>query len=195
MSLAIDIIPAGIIAAVIIILLKERVFKNTLRCLICAVFAVYLFAVYSLTGIPSANGLVLDAGVNLVPLAGIVGDAKNAALNVLLFVPLGILLPVLWREFRSFPRTALAGLLLSLGIEILQIFTFRYTDVNDLLTNTAGAALGFLIAKAALRGCGRAFPGEGYIRRELTVLFALTFSLAFLIQPFISGALWNLFYL
>ena len=194
LSLAIDVIPSGIIAGMVIFLLKGRAFQNASRCLIGTVFAVYLLAVFSLTGIPSVNGLVLDVSVNLVPFAGIVGDIKNAALNVLLFVPLGILLPLLWREFRSFPRAALAGLLLSLGIEVLQIFTFRYTDVNDLLTNTAGAALGFLLAKALLRGSGRAFPGEGDAWWELAAVVVLTFAIAFLVQPFISGVLWNLIY-
>ena len=194
LSLAIDVIPAGVLATIVIFLLRGRVFKSVPRCLLCAVLAVYLLGVYSLTGIPSVNGLVVDAGVNFVPLAGIVGDIKNAALNVLLFVPPGILLPLLWREFRSLPRTALAGLLLSLGIEILQIFTFRYTDVNDLLTNTAGAVAGFLIAQVALRGRERILPGDGSVRKELATVVALTFAIAFLIQPFISGALWNLFY-
>ena len=194
LSLAIDVLPSGILATIVIFLLKGRVFKDVNRCVICTVFAVYLLALFSLTGIPAVNGLVLDPGVNIVPLAGVVGDLKNAFLNVLLFVPLGVLLPLLWREFRSLSRAALSGLMLSLGIEILQIFTFRYTDVNDLLTNTAGAALGFLLTMPVLRGRTSTFPGEGDVRYELTVLVVLTFGIAFLIQPFISGALWNLIY-
>ena len=194
LSLAIEVIPAGILATGVIFLLKGRVFKSLSRCVLGAVFAVYLLAVFSLTGIPSINGLMLDVSVNLIPLAGITGDIKNAALNVLLFVPLGLLLPLLWREFRRFSRVTLSGLLLSLGIEILQVFTFRYTDVNDLLTNTIGAALGFLLARIVLRGRENTFSGEGDAALELTLLVALTFVVAFLIQPFISGALWNLIY-
>lgn len=193
-SLAIDVIPAGIIATILVFLLKGRLFGSVRRCLACAVLAFYLLAVYSLTGIPAVNSLTLDLGINPVPLAGIAGDIKNAALNVLLFVPLGLLLPLLWREFRSFPRTALTGLLLSLCIEILQIFTFRYTDVNDLLTNTVGAMLGFLLGQAALRGREQAFRGEGGAAREFAALLVITFAIAFLIQPFISSALWGLIY-
>lgn len=145
---------------------------------------------FSLTGVPAVNGLTVDFGVNLVPLAGMIGDARNAMLNVALFAPLGAFLPLLWREFRSLPRTALAGFGLSLAIEILQIFTFRLTDVNDLITNTLGTLLGYLLAKPLLKRLG----GEGGAARELPALLGLSFGLAFLVQPFISSMIWGILY-
>ena len=194
LSLAIDVIPAGILATIVIFLLKGRVFENTARCVVGTVFVFYLLAVFSLTGIPSVNELVLDVSVNVVPLLEIIGDIKGAVLNVLLFVPLGILLPLFWSKYRSFARVALFGLLLSLRIEFLQIFTFRYSDVNDLLTNTAGAVLGYLIAQLLLRRNGAALSEEVGTEKEISVLIGISLLIVFLIQPFISGALWNLFY-
>ena len=192
LSLAIDVIPAGIAAALIVALLGKRMFGTWKRRCACALFAVYLLAVYSLTGIPSVTNLTVDLGFNFVPLAGMAGDAKNTALNVLLFVPLGWFLPLLWKEFRSLSRAVLCGLALSLAIEILQIFTFRLTDVNDLIANTAGALVGYLLAKPLLKS---GFGGEGRpAAPELPLLLGLTFALAFLAQPFISSALWNVIY-
>ncbi len=192
LSLAIDVIPAGIAAALIVALLGKRMFGTRKRRCACALFAIYLLAVYSLTGIPSVTNLTVDLGFNFVPLVGMAGDAKNTALNVLLFVPLGWFLPLLWQEFSTLPRAALCGLVLSLAIEILQIFTFRLTDVNDLIANTAGALVGYLLAKPLLKS---GFGGEGRpAAPELPLLLGLTFALAFLVQPFISSALWNVIY-
>lgn len=190
-SVLIDVVPTGIIAALVILLLKNLFGSFKRRCA-CALFALYMFGVYSLTGIPSVKSLTVDLGFNLVPLAGIVGDAKNAVLNVLLFVPLGLFLPLLWRTFRSTWKATLCGLGLSLAIEVLQVFTFRLTDVNDLLTNTLGTLLGALLAKLLLK---MGFAGEGRpAAPELPALLGLSFGIAFLILPFISEAMWSLIY-
>lgn len=70
----------------------------------------------------------------------------NVLLNVALFLPLGLLLPLLGRFFRKWYVTPSAGLLLSLIIETVQYFTCRgFFDVDDLFCNTLGTALGFCI--------------------------------------------------
>ena len=48
------------------------------------------------------------------------------------------------------PRTVLAGGLISLGIEILQLpFCERTSDVNDLILNTSGVVIGYGICALA----------------------------------------------
>ena len=74
-----------------------------------------------------------------------VGATFPTVLNLVMFLPLGFLLPVLWDRFRSFGRVLTAGFLCSLVLELGQLFNFRATDVEDLLMNTAGAAAGFLL--------------------------------------------------
>lgn len=76
--------------------------------------------------------LIPDNGWEWLMLAG----------NVGLFLPLGLLLPLGWRGWKVW-KAALCGLGVSLAIELLQ-FTLaaRALDVQDILTNTAGAALG-----------------------------------------------------
>lgn len=78
------------------------------------------------------------------------------AFNVLLFVPLGVLLRGYWR--RSLLVSCAAGLAISLLIEASQatglwglyLCPYRRADVDDLITNTAGALLGALLAPAVL---------------------------------------------
>jgi glycopeptide antibiotics resistance protein len=79
------------------------------------------------------------------------GVFLQVALNVLLLVPFGMLLAHVYR--RSLGFTVVAGLGVSLLIELTQgtgvwgLFgcPYRLADVDDLLTNTTGAALGWLI--------------------------------------------------
>lgn len=66
--------------------------------------------------------------------------------NVLIFSPIGFFLPLLWQPFR-FWKTVLAGFLVSLFIETVQLFLNRSSDVDDLWLNTVGAVAGFGIYK------------------------------------------------
>ena len=74
------------------------------------------------------------------------GSTTDFLWNVLLFVPLGIGLTLY--EWRS-GRVVVAGFLLSIGIESLQlgIVPGRDPTINDVLANTAGALLGIWVTK------------------------------------------------
>ena len=68
----------------------------------------------------------------------------NVIGNAAVFIPTGILLPVLFPRCGSFRKTLLYGALLSLCIELLQLpFSVRATDIDDLLLNVLGAAVGY----------------------------------------------------
>ena len=77
-------------------------------------------------------------------------SAFGCIANVIMVMPLGFLLPLLWENYRKLWKTALAGFSLSLCIEILQLFTFRATDVDDLLMNTLGGIGGWICYRIAL---------------------------------------------
>lgn len=64
--------------------------------------------------------------------------------NLLLYVPFGFLVPLLWRGVEGWKIPAL-GFALCLCIEIIQLFIGRSLDANDLILNTAGAAVGCLL--------------------------------------------------
>lgn len=64
--------------------------------------------------------------------------------NIVLFIPLGYFLPLLWQALRKWWRTWLVTLGVMTLVEILQLFTLRGTcDVDDLILNLLGAALGY----------------------------------------------------
>ena len=68
---------------------------------------------------------------------------KQIFLNVLLFVPLGFLLPMIHTRFRNPILTVATGCVFSCFIEITQYITGRgLTEVDDVITNTIGAAVG-----------------------------------------------------
>lgn len=106
-----------------------------------------LLAIFSITGTAGAGNFIQFslAELNLIPF--IHGDARGMFLNALLFLPVGILLPTLFTSEHRFIRTAAAGALLSLLIELSQLFNFRATDIDDLLMNTLGTAAGYLLYK------------------------------------------------
>ena len=65
--------------------------------------------------------------------------------NIIIFIPLGILIPLLYKI--SSKKVILIGFLISLLIEIIQLFLKRGTDIDDLILNTLGVFIGTLIYK------------------------------------------------
>ena len=66
--------------------------------------------------------------------------------NVCMFIPCGIILPVLFRKMDSFWKVTAAGAGISVCIEILQLpFAARASDIDDVILNTLGVAAGYLI--------------------------------------------------
>jgi glycopeptide antibiotics resistance protein len=70
----------------------------------------------------------------------------NLAGNILIFMPAGFFIPVLWKQRRGGIFTACVTLGMSLLMEILQlILRVGSFDVDDLLLNTLGGILGYLL--------------------------------------------------
>ncbi len=65
-------------------------------------------------------------------------------LNIFMFVPLGLLLPVVFpKKFTGFLSVFAASFAFTLATEILQLFTGRGADIDDVIANTLGGVLGF----------------------------------------------------
>ncbi|WP_240135955.1 VanZ family protein [Streptomyces sp. MUM 178J] len=126
-----------------------------------AVTALYGTAVASLTFFP----LWIYGGIyrNQVPWTGqiqpiplITADISMLP-NVIMFIPLGFLLPLLSRRYNTCGRTVVTCALISLGIELTQLLQYiafttgRAVDVNDLIANTAGGLAGYAVLRAAQR--------------------------------------------
>ena len=75
-------------------------------------------------------------------------DIAQAYMNLMLFVPMGYLLPYVFAWFRARPKTrpVIACFLLSLLIENLQLITKRgFYDMDDLISNTLGGLIGAML--------------------------------------------------
>ena len=107
-------------------------------------FVVYMNAMVCVVGIPSAQFVRWNPEINWIPFrdfssANIVG----MCLNILMFIPFGAFLPIYFGRFWKMSTTVLAGAFMSFTIEVLQLFTFRLTDIDDLIMNTLGTLLGY----------------------------------------------------
>lgn len=94
------------------------------------------------------------AGINLTPGATVRAMLEkgsrgqkliNLAGNVLIFVPLGFLPALLWKRWRHLWTAVPLCAGVSLLIEALQLFIGRSVDVDDLILNTLGGLLGYLL--------------------------------------------------
>ena len=155
-------------------------------------FAVYLSGMFAVVGLPDIRYVRFDPHYNMVPFLYMFSDLTNTLLNVLLFVPLGFFLPFFWKRFFPFPRAVLFGFFVSLLVESLQIFTFRATDINDLITNTLGTFLGWILARIGLRLVPAWNPGHR--AQEVYIVCGMAFLVMFFLQPFLADFLFNLIY-
>lgn len=125
------------------------------HCLFGYIFMLYLvISLKDIVGFPTLSDLerriisdraIFEPVLNFIPFSS--GVEISSILNIIFFMPFGFLLPILWKEFRKFLPTVLAGFVFSLIIEVGQLFTIRATDVDDLIMNTLGTILGFIIFK------------------------------------------------
>lgn len=123
------------------------------------IFVYYLTGVLSFTGIPSIRdivhnsfGIITPKGlnipsdeINLIPFRWITESFRPYIENIFLFMPLGFMLPSIWKKYEVLWKTALSGITVSLIIELSQLFNRRITDIDDLLMNTLGALIGWII--------------------------------------------------
>ncbi len=68
----------------------------------------------------------------------------NLAGNILMFLPMGALVPTIWRRFRKLWKVLLLTALLVSAAEAAQVLMLAGScDVDDLILNLVGTALGY----------------------------------------------------
>lgn len=185
---AADMLPSAILFIPVYFVLNKIYFHNARKSILYYLFSCYLSVIYVLVGLPNVTYIRPELNLNLIPLVGMIDDWKNSILNILLFVPLGTILPVLWHKFKTPKNTVLFGFGVSLVIELLQILTFRATDVNDLITNTLGTFLGFFCAKFLLRK----YHSMSEVKTsEAIIVLCIIMFVMFFAYPFVSAAIWD----
>lgn len=87
--------------------------------------------------------------INVVPFHELHMDFESWG-NIIMFIPFGTLLVLLSKKCQKLYVTLFAGAMLSLFIELLQLFSVRITDIDDIILNTAGTLCGFILGKLIL---------------------------------------------
>lgn len=116
------------------------------------IYIIYIFMAISLAG----TGSIWDIGkygdeiirmdeIMLIPFNS--DGATTYILNIIMFIPLGFLLPYIWKSFRNLKYIIFSSFIFSLSIELTQLLNKRTTDIDDLIMNTIGGILGFIIFK------------------------------------------------
>ena len=97
------------------------------------------------------NGQTAGKNMNLIPLVSLTSqDLKTSLLNILLLVPFGFGLPFITNL--RMKKIVVIGALFSIVIEFLQLvtglmakITFRIADINDVIFNTVGVVIGYIL--------------------------------------------------
>ena len=191
LSAAVETAAAAVFVIPVFLHLHKVKFQSSKTSLTALFFALYLCAVYSTVGLPDVRYIRFDPGMNLIPFRYMFQDASTYW-NLLLFAPLGCFLPLLRSKFRSFPRTLLFGFGMSVFIEFFQLFTHRATDVNDLITNTLGTVLGYLLGMVWLKCFPKLSVSDD--RNTLPAVFVTVLIVMFFLQPFSAPLFWSFLY-
>lgn len=134
--------------------------KHRVKKLGTAFFVLYVLILVYLLFFSEGYGRVADAErefrYNLVPFVeirrfwtyrkqlGMFALFTNIFGNVLGFMPYGFVLPVITRRMRNGFFIILSGFSISLTVEVIQLITkVGCFDVDDMILNTLGAALGY----------------------------------------------------
>jgi len=100
--------------------------------------------------------LILDSAsiwpfrINIIPMVHLFDYAIfrefliNLIGNITMFIPIGIIWPIVFKELNTHKRVIAAGVGFSLCIEILQLpFAVRVSDIDDLIMNSVGFLVGY----------------------------------------------------
>lgn len=125
---------------------------------LCALVAVTMFPIPvdpRLIADRSAAGFLSNSFVPFSTISSALSDgityfALQVGGNLLLLVPFGLVLPILFPRFRRLRRSLEATVVAAFSIEIAQYavsvaigYTYRQADVDDLMLNVAGGLVGF----------------------------------------------------
>ncbi|GKV57185.1 antibiotic resistance protein VanZ [Sporosarcina sp. NCCP-2222] len=156
----------------ILFLKRGKKYTTVLRELAVGLFCLYIVGLASQTVIPKWDAGFDSstdtwhfhfittseiARVNLVPFRTVsmfiksnehVSDWESVSLvnvvgNMLIFTPIGLFVPMLWRKLRAWWKVFLVGFGMTCLIEGIQFFIGRSSDIDDVILNTVGVMIGY----------------------------------------------------
>ncbi|MCM3704835.1 MULTISPECIES: VanZ family protein [Cytobacillus] len=146
----------GVLIGFIFWINKRKKPVNIMHYVTLISFVIYLLCVMHLVFFPIdvnigryANQTPWYKSINAIPILTI--DIKTFLLNILMMLPLGVYIPLLIKNMASIKKAATLGLMFSLSFELIQLLirvtlgSGRSSDINDIIANTAGTVIGFMI--------------------------------------------------
>lgn len=139
--------------------------KRSIVLISSLLFIIYIsFMIYVLFISPYYNRAPGRVGYNLVPFKTILhyiinfryytleNALTNLLGNIVVFIPLGFFLPIIFRLLRRASKTIMLVLILSLAAETTQrLLAVGSFDIDDIILNTMGGIIGYLVFKFIYR--------------------------------------------
>lgn len=186
-------LPIWVIVRVIVLINK---YKNKekyifLKEIMVNIFILYLFILISLVILPidtdenyfSGFTIYEKMNINLLPFRDFIENKytninlikNNLIGNTLLLLPFTLYLCLIKSSLRNFKKTIIVSFLISLSIETIQLIMncmsivpqLRAVDIDDLIMNTLGGCIAYIIFKLSYRGKLKLFIDKIYINKEL----------------------------
>lgn len=158
---------------------------NYKKIILLTLFAIYITGVFYFTG----SGTIWDGlfrnfdiryeYINTIPFSNNI-DVVGYLLNIILLIPFGFLVPLIWKKLNRPSVIIVFGFLFSLLIESSQLLNNRSSDIDDLILNTLGAFIGFVIFRI-LDKVLKFNPNNNYNNYELAVIIDIMFIGKFLL--------------
>jgi glycopeptide antibiotics resistance protein len=127
--------------------------KNIKRTFLLIMFSVYIYFVAVITLLSRVDNPMRHV-MTLTPFATIHNNylsQKWAIENIILFIPYGFFLRLIFGEKIRFGELAYVAAISSLVIESTQLITGRGNfEVDDIMTNTFGAVIGYALCSMAI---------------------------------------------
>src|SRR4030095_406546 len=159
-SLALGVLIMFVIMGIVVYSRKQ---ENAFQIFVQSTFLIYVFMVLTLTGYFLLFNEVASPGwwhkvghrienkehVNLhafLMFKQFKITSRQVLGNSVLLLPLAIFIPLLSSRLSGFMRVLFLCLMVSVGIELMQLVTsYLSTDIDDVILNTAGALVGYLL--------------------------------------------------
>lgn len=124
----------------------RSVFKKSM---LVFLFTCYIYMVIAITLLSRAEGSNDSLNLQLFStFDGRIGNQIFLIENVILFIPFGVVYGIIWKKWKGFFATTFFACSCSFCIELMQYMTGRGKfEIDDILTNTVGALLGYLCIK------------------------------------------------
>lgn len=142
----------AVILAVLFVSKKRKIF-SFIQSIVELLFIVYAITILTITStVECLLNIVNMSGHGVPNLIPFVNESfELIILNFVLFLPYGVLLPLVFRKKEwSYKKVLFVGFISTFFIEFIQYLGGRHADIDDILMNTAGAVAGYMICHAFL---------------------------------------------